>query len=76
MFTQDDAPWQKDLVAAYVAKGDSLAKWPTTKDKVDFTGRATPDVAALGEGYQVRPSPRISPHLPASPATMAAHGAP
>jgi tripeptidyl-peptidase-1 len=53
MFTQDDAPWQKDLVAAYVAKGDSLAKWPTTKDKVDFTGRATPDVAALGEGYQV-----------------------
>ena len=39
-------------MAAYVAKGPTLAKFP---DATDFPalGRATPDVSALGEGFQV-----------------------
>jgi len=51
-FDQTDAPWQKDVVAKYVAMGSSLEKFPPT-DKFNATGRATPDVSALGEGFQV-----------------------
>ena len=51
-FNQSDAQWQAAAVAAYVAKGPTLAKFP---DATDFPalGRATPDVSALGEGFQV-----------------------
>lgn len=52
MFSQDDAPWQKEAVAKYVSQGPTLPKWPK-KSMFDPNGRATPDVAALGEGYQV-----------------------
>jgi len=51
-FDQTDAQWQKDAVAAYVAKGSSLPKFPAAS-KFDANGRATPDVSALGEGFQV-----------------------
>jgi subtilase family serine protease len=52
MFSQDDAQYQVDAVAAYVAKGPTLPKWPPS-GMFDPKGRATPDVAALGEGYDV-----------------------
>ena len=51
-FNQSDAPWQVDAVAAYVAQGPSLAKFPNAS-LFPVHGRATPDVSALGEGYQV-----------------------
>ena len=51
-FNQSDAPWQVDAVAAYVAQGPSLAKFPNAS-LFSAHGRATPDVSALGEGYQV-----------------------
>ena len=40
------------MVAKYVALGPSLPKWPPAK-YFSPLGRATPDVSALGEGYQV-----------------------
>ena len=52
MFDQTDAPWQVEAVAAYVAKGASLPKFPPPGSFPPH-GRATPDVSALGEGYQV-----------------------
>lgn len=51
-FNQSDAPWQADAVAAYVAQGTSLPKFPNAS-LFPAHGRATPDVSALGEGYQV-----------------------
>eukprot|EP00316_Scyphosphaera_apsteinii_P011229 CAMPEP_0119307148 /NCGR_PEP_ID=MMETSP1333-20130426/7721_1 /TAXON_ID=418940 /ORGANISM="Scyphosphaera apsteinii, Strain RCC1455" /LENGTH=758 /DNA_ID=CAMNT_0007310623 /DNA_START=26 /DNA_END=2302 /DNA_ORIENTATION=+ len=51
-FTQSDAPWQVAMVAKYVAIGPTLPKFPPKGD-FDPMGRATPDVSALGEGYQV-----------------------
>jgi len=52
LFNQTDAPWQADLVAAYVKLGPTLPKFPASASFNAF-GRATPDVAALGEGFQV-----------------------
>ena len=53
-FNQSDAAWQIDMVKAYVAKGESgsLPKFPP-KGSFPSNGRATPDVAALGEGFKV-----------------------
>jgi len=51
-FNQSDAPWQVDAVAAYVSQGATLPKFPDTS-LFPAHGRATPDVSALGEGYQV-----------------------
>ena len=51
-FGQSDAPWQVDAVAAYVAQGATLPKFPDAS-YFPAHGRATPDVSALGEGYQV-----------------------
>ena len=44
--------WQTAAVAKYVQAGPSLPKWPPA-GAFPPTGRATPDIAALGEGYQV-----------------------
>ena len=51
-FNQSHAAWQADFVAAYVAQGASLPKFPPSGSFPPL-GRATPDVSALGEGYQV-----------------------
>jgi len=51
MFNVSDAPWQAEVVAAYVAKGSTLHKWPPPGSFPPL-GRATPDISALGEGYQ------------------------
>jgi tripeptidyl-peptidase-1 len=60
-FDQTDAQWQKDAVAKYVALGTStpLAKFPPA-DAFDPNGRATPDVSALGEGFQVYVNGRVT----------------
>ena len=52
LFNQSEAVWQVDAVAKYLAMGSSLRKWPPA-GAFSPTGRATPDVAALGEGFQV-----------------------
>ena len=52
-FDQSDAKWQSAAVAKYVKLGSSLPKFPPA-GSFPPTGRATPDVSALGEGYQVR----------------------
>ena len=51
-WSQSQAPWQQAAVAQYVAQGPSLPKWPPSGSFPPL-GRATPDVSALGEGYQV-----------------------
>jgi len=56
LFDQSDATWQADVVAKYVAMGSSLPKFPASSH-FPATGRATPDVSALGEGYQVKVGP-------------------
>ena len=54
MFTiEQDAAWQAGAVKAYLAQGASLNLPPN--GTFPRGGRATPDVAALGEGYQVKP---------------------
>ena len=52
LFNQSHAHWQAKAVAAYLSKGPSLAKFPPLGSFPPY-GRATPDVSALGEGYQV-----------------------
>lgn len=44
-----NATWQTDVVKAYLASGVTL---PSSRF-FDASGRATPDISALGEGYQV-----------------------
>ena len=61
-FNRSEASWQSDAVAAYLAKSPTLAKFPPP-GLFSPSGRATPDVSALGEGYQVYAYP---PHHPAS----------
>mmetsp|Transcript_47202 Transcript_47202/g.106400 ORF Transcript_47202/g.106400 Transcript_47202/m.106400 type:complete len:179 (-) Transcript_47202:351-887(-) len=51
-FNQTEAQWQSKAVAAYVAQGSTLPKFPPA-GSFPVLGRATPDVSALGEGYQV-----------------------
>jgi len=58
MWNQTSAPWQVAAVAKYVAMGPSLPKWPPTGSFPPH-GRATPDVSALGEGYQVYEGGRV-----------------
>jgi len=52
MFNQSKASWQAEAVAKYVAMGPTLPKFPPSGSFPPL-GRATPDVSALGEGYQV-----------------------
>ena len=51
-FDQTHAQWQAKAVASYVAQGASLPRFPPAS-AFPALGRATPDVSALGEGYQV-----------------------
>jgi tripeptidyl-peptidase I len=48
----DQAAWQMEAVAAYVAQNATLPKFPPL-NSFPLLGRATPDVAVLGEGFQV-----------------------
>ena len=59
-FDQSDAQWQAKAVAAYVKKGPSLPKFPNASDFPPL-GRATPDVSALGEGFQVYVGGKVQP---------------
>merc|ERR1711907_510905 len=52
MFTQEDAKWQVEAVKHYVDNPPDDMHYPP-KGTFPPTGRATPDVCALGEGYQV-----------------------
>ena len=52
MFDQTDAQWQVGATAAYIQTGATLPKFPP-KGSFPPTGRGTPDVSALGEGYQI-----------------------
>lgn len=57
-FNTSDAPWQQDATAKYIAQGSSLPKFPPASE-FPASGRGTPDVSALGEGYQVYVKGRI-----------------
>jgi tripeptidyl-peptidase-1 len=48
-----DASWQSAAVAEYLRTVDPTTLPPTGSIGFDPTARATPDVAALGEGYQL-----------------------
>ena len=59
-FNQSDAQWQAAAVAKYVAMGSTLPKFPKAS-YFDPNGRATPDVSALGEGFQVYVNGQVQP---------------
>ncbi|EDQ89292.1 uncharacterized protein MONBRDRAFT_32487 [Monosiga brevicollis MX1] len=59
-FSNANATWQQKVVAAYVAQGRSLANFPPA-NSFPATGRATPDVSGLGEGYQVYVNGEVEP---------------
>jgi tripeptidyl-peptidase-1 len=50
-FNRSAAPWQASAVAAYLDQAGSLPLFPPA-GSFPPNGRATPDVALLGEGYQ------------------------
>lgn len=52
LFTATDAPWQSAPVAEYLRRAPTLAKFPPAA-AVSAGGRATPDVALLGEGFLI-----------------------
>jgi len=52
MWNQSHASWQAAAVAKYVAMGPTHPLGPPS-GSFSPTGRATPDVSALGEGFQV-----------------------
>lgn len=52
MFDQTNAKWQADDVAHYVNNPPNDPHYPPA-GSFPKTGRATPDISALGEGYQV-----------------------
>lgn len=52
MFDQTHASWQTEAVAHYTSNPPQDPHYPP-KGTFDPNGRATPDVCALGEGYQV-----------------------
>ena len=60
IWNNSHAQWQADAVAKYVAMGSSLDKFPPSGSFPPL-GRATPDISALGEGYQVYVSGRVEP---------------
>jgi len=59
MFSQDDAKWQIDAVQEYLSNPPKDPKFPP-QESFSAHGRATPDVSALGEGYQVIISGRVA----------------
>ena len=52
LFDQSDAPWQVGATAAYIQAGATLPQFPPN-GSFPLEGRGTPDVSALGEGYQI-----------------------
>jgi subtilase family serine protease len=52
MFDQTNAKWQQEAVAHYVNNPPNDPHYPPA-GSFPKTGRATPDISALGEGYQV-----------------------
>jgi hypothetical protein len=56
LFDQSDASWQAAATAHYLETAPGLPPPGSFPAK----GRGTPDVAALGEGYQVRTNERTS----------------
>lgn len=58
-FDQSNAPWQVEATAKYIAQGASLPKFPSAS-LFPAGGRGTPDVSALGEGYQVYVSGKVN----------------
>ena len=59
-FNNSEATWQQTYVAKYLAQNSTLPKFPGT-GSFPTNGRATPDVSALGEGYEVYVQGRASP---------------
>merc|ERR1719253_2142039 len=51
-FARGNATWQEADVTKYLAAAKSAPKFPPSKD-FNAAGRGTPDVSALGEGFQV-----------------------
>merc|ERR1719253_1672942 len=51
-FDRKDATWQESDVTQYQSEAKSAAKYPPAAD-YNAGGRGTPDVAAVGEGFQV-----------------------
>lgn len=60
MWNQSHAKWQSAAVAKYVAMGPTLPKFPPAGSFPPM-GRATPDVAALGEGFKVYVNGKAEP---------------
>jgi len=58
-FNQDNATWQASAVAKYLSTVDQSTLPPA--GSFDPKGRATPDVSALGEGYQVVVRDQVEP---------------
>ena len=52
MWNRSHASWQANAVAKYLAQSATLDRFPP-KGTFPAGGRATPDVSALGEGFQV-----------------------
>jgi hypothetical protein len=52
LYSQEDAQWQTAAVDAYLNTTSRAAPFPPSS-LFSPTGRATPDVAALGQGFQV-----------------------
>mmetsp|Transcript_14196 Transcript_14196/g.18600 ORF Transcript_14196/g.18600 Transcript_14196/m.18600 type:complete len:421 (+) Transcript_14196:776-2038(+) len=59
MFSQTDASWQVEAVRAYRSSHPKDRHFPP-EESIPWNGRATPDVSALGEGYQVVIGGRVS----------------
>ena len=58
LWNQSRAPWQLSAVAKYVSRGATLEGFPPLGSFPPL-GRATPDLSALGEGYQVHVSGKV-----------------
>merc|ERR1711871_181286 len=69
-FSQDpDAKWQKRAVAEYLSTVDPSTLPPASM--FSSAGRATPDVAVLGEGYQIIVGGKVQPISGTSASTPA-----
>ena len=58
LWNESHAAWQSEAVQKYLAKGATLKGFPPS-GTFPTNGRATPDVSALGEGYQVYVSGKV-----------------
>ena len=60
MFNQSNAVWQQAAVKNYLQNHPQDSQFPPA-GSFDSFGRATPDVSALGEGYQVYANGKVTP---------------